>query len=59
VIGGPRVADTAHGAGAALAGTAATAAGGGVLVIVGVVICALVVPSFVRYRLVSRPTPDT
>ena len=37
VAGGPRVADTAHGASAALVGTAAAAAGGGVLVVVLVV----------------------
>jgi MFS family permease len=51
VAGGPRVADVAHGAGAAAVGTAAAAAGGGVLVVIGVVIAALVVPSFVRYRI--------
>ncbi|GAB3243830.1 MFS transporter [Nocardioides dilutus] len=54
VVGGPRIADTAHGAAAAAVGTAATAAGGGVLVVVGTVLAALVVPSFVRYR-VGRP----
>lgn len=55
VAGGPRVADVAHGAAAAVVGTAVAAAGGGVLVIVGTVIAALVVPSFVRYR-ITRPT---
>ncbi len=50
VAGGPRVADVAHGAVAALVGTAATAAGGGVLVVVLTVAAALAVPSFVRYR---------
>lgn len=50
VAGGPRIADVAHGASAAVVGTAAAAAGGGVLVVVGVVLAALVVPSFVRYR---------
>ncbi|WP_240340420.1 MFS transporter [Nocardioides sp. SYSU D00038] len=50
VAGGPRVADTLHGATAAAVGTAAAAAGGGVLVVVGIVACALLVPSFVRYR---------
>jgi MFS family permease len=54
VVGGPRIADTAHGAAAAAVGTAAAAAGGGVLVVVGTVLAALAVPSFVRYR-VSRP----
>jgi MFS family permease len=51
VAGGPRVADTVHGAAAAIVGTAAAAAGGGVLVVVLVVITALAVPAFVRYRL--------
>jgi len=50
VVGGPRIADTAHGAAAAAVGTAAAAAGGGVLVVVGTVVAALAVPSFVRYR---------
>ena len=35
VVGGPRIADVAHGAVAASIGAAATAAGGGVLVVVG------------------------
>ena len=51
VAGGPRVADTAHGASAALVGTAAAAAGGGVLVVILTVVAALAVPSFVRYRI--------
>ncbi len=50
VAGGPRLADTLHGAAAAAAGTTVAAAGGGALVIVGVVIAALAVPAFVRYR---------
>ncbi|WP_370248363.1 MFS transporter [Nocardioides sp.] len=50
VAGGPRIADALHGAAAVSVGAAAAAAGGGVLVIVGVVVAALVVPSFVRYR---------
>ncbi len=50
VAGGPRIADVAHGATAAMVGTAAAAAGGGLLVVVLVVVAALVVPSFVRYR---------
>ena len=56
VAGGPRVADVAHGASAAAVGTAAAATGGGVLVIVGTVIAALVVPSFVRYRVTAAAT---
>jgi MFS family permease len=54
VAGGPRIADTLHGATAAAVGTAAAAAGGGVLVVVGVVVASLAVPSFVRYR-ITRP----
>ncbi|MBV8348043.1 MAG: MFS transporter, partial [Mycolicibacterium sp.] len=50
VAGGPRVADTLHGATAAVVGTAAAAAGGGALVVVLVLIAALAVPAFVRYR---------
>lgn len=56
VGGGPRIADTLHGATAAAVGTAAAAAGGGVLVVVGVVIASLAVPSFVRYR-ITRSLP--
>jgi MFS family permease len=55
VAGGPRVADVAHGASAAMVGTAAAATGGGVLVVVATVVAAIAVPSFVRYRLVSNP----
>lgn len=51
VAGGPRIADTLHGASAAAVGTTAAAAGGGVLVVIGVVVASLVVPSFVRYRI--------
>jgi MFS family permease len=51
VAGGPRVADVAHGAAAAVVGTAAAAAGGGLLVVLGTVVAALVVPSFIRYRI--------
>ncbi|MGE0218662.1 MFS transporter [Mycolicibacterium sp.] len=50
VAGGPRLADTAHGAAAAAVGTTVAAAGGGVLVVVGVVLAALLVPAFLRYR---------
>ncbi|GAA5155724.1 MFS transporter [Nocardioides marinquilinus] len=55
VAGGPRVADVAHGAAAATVGTAVAAGGGGVLVVVLTVAAAVLVPSFVRYR-VSLPT---
>ncbi|MET0896330.1 MAG: MFS transporter [Mycobacterium sp.] len=54
VAGGPRLADTLHGAVAVSVGTATAAAGGGVLVVVGVVIAALAVPAFVRYRVDTR-----
>jgi MFS family permease len=56
VAGGPRVADVAHGASAAVTGAAVAAAGGGVLVVVFTVVAALAVPAFVRYR-VTRVTP--
>lgn len=55
VAGGPRVADVAHGATAAAVGAGAAAAGGGVLVVVGVVAAAVLVPSFVRYRVTTAP----
>lgn len=54
VAGGPRVADVAHGATAAVTGAAVAAAGGGVLVVVGTVLAALAVPAFVRYRVITR-----
>jgi hypothetical protein len=50
VAGGPRLADAAHGAAAAAVGTTMAAAGGGVLVVVGVMVAAVAVPAFVRYR---------
>jgi len=50
VAGGPRLADAAHGGAAAVVGTTVAASGGGALVVVGVVIAALLVPTFVRYR---------
>ena len=54
VAGGPRLGDVTHGAAAAVVGTTAAAAGGGVLVLVGVVVAAVAMPAFVRYRVVSR-----
>lgn len=51
VAGGPRIADVAHGATAAMVGTAAAAAGGGVLVVVLTAAAAVAVPVFWRYRL--------
>jgi MFS family permease len=53
VAGGPRVADVAHGATAAVVGTAVAATGGGILAVVLTVVAAVAVPSFVRYRVTS------
>ncbi|MFC9788810.1 MFS transporter [Rhodococcus sp. NPDC127528] len=50
VAGGPRIGDVLHGATAYLAGTAVAAAGGGILVVVGVVLACLAFPTFLRYR---------
>ncbi|SDB80961.1 MFS-type transporter involved in bile tolerance, Atg22 family [Raineyella antarctica] len=50
VAGGPRMADTLHGAAAAVVGTVVATTGGGALVVIGVVLAALLVPAFVRYR---------
>lgn len=58
VAGGPRLADTLHGAAAAAVGTTVAAAGGGALVIIGVVIAALAVPAFVRYRVAGTTARD-
>ena len=64
VAGGPRLADTLHGTAAAMIGTTATAAGGGALVVVGVMVATLAVPAFVRYRVgaavadAKRSDPD-
>ena len=60
VVGGPRIADVAHGAVAVSIGASATAAGGGLLVVIGTVLAAVAFPAFVRYRVVaaaSQPTP--
>ena len=50
VAGGPRIADVTHGATAAVAGTAVTVAGGGILVVILTVVAAFAVPVFWRYR---------
>lgn len=50
VAGGPRVADVLHGGAAERLGAPATAAGGGLVVIVGVLAATALVPSFWRYR---------
>jgi hypothetical protein len=57
VGGGPRMADTAHGAAAAVVGTTAATVGGGALVVVGVVLAVLVAPAFIRYR-AAQFAPD-
>ncbi|HEY5855315.1 MAG TPA: MFS transporter [Aldersonia sp.] len=54
VAGGPRIGDLLHGVAAASLGTAVAAAGGGVLVVIGVVISAVAMPAFVRYRYVPE-----
>jgi MFS family permease len=56
VAGGPRVADVLHGGAAAVVGTAIATTGGGLLNLLGIALCALLVPSFVAYR-VNRTTP--
>jgi MFS family permease len=50
VAGGPRIADLAHGWGAAGVGTAAAATGGGVLVVIFTAIAVVCLPAFWRYR---------
>ncbi|MCP2317420.1 putative arabinose efflux permease, MFS family [Nocardia amikacinitolerans] len=56
VAGGPRIGDVAHGFAAASLGTAVAAAGGGVLVVIGVLLAALAFPAFVRYRVARAHT---
>jgi len=56
VVGGPRLADVLHGWAAGPFGVGMATLVGGVLVVVGTAVCALVVPSFTRY---TRPGPDT
>lgn len=50
VVGGPRLADVLHGLAAGSLGTAWTVIGGGVLVVVGVLVCSALIPGFRRYR---------
>ncbi|MDO5512566.1 MFS transporter [Corynebacterium sp.] len=56
VVGGPRLADVLHGWAAAPLGVGLATMLGGVLVVVGTVVCALFVPSFTTYL---RPGPTT
>lgn len=50
VAGGPRIGDVAHGAAAYAVGASVAAAGGGILVVVGVALAAIALPAFIRYR---------
>jgi len=50
VVGGPRIADLAHGWAAAGVGTAAAATGGGVLVVLLTAVAVVCLPAFWRYR---------
>lgn len=56
VVGGPRIADVVHGAGASAIGTAWTAGVGGLLVLVLLAVSVCMAPSFWRYRL-GEPDP--
>lgn len=49
VAGGPRVADILHGGAAELFGLGWTIGGGGLLVLLGVAVCAVLAPGFRRY----------
>lgn len=57
VAGGPRIGDLAHGFAAASVGTAVAAAGGGILVVVGMVFAAVAFPAFIRYRVGGHQSP--
>ena len=50
VAGGPRLADVLHGSASELVGPALATGGGGLLVLLGILIVALVAPQFRRYR---------
>ncbi len=54
VAGGPRIADIAHGGAAEVVGTAVATAAGGVLVLVGIGLVALLYPRFHRFQLSDR-----
>ncbi len=58
VAGGPRIGDVLHGAAAYYFGTAVASAGGGVLVVIGVVVSVLAFPAFVRYRVGRTGVPE-
>lgn len=57
VAGGPRIADVLHGSIAEATNTTVASAGGGIVVIVLVGVCALMFPRFRRYR-VERGDSD-
>ena len=50
VAGGPRIADVAHGAAAASVGVAWATSMGGVGVVLATLVAAVLIPSFIRYR---------
>ncbi|OSC41853.1 MFS transporter [Mycobacterium decipiens] len=58
IAGGPRLADALHGAAGAVIGTSAAVAGGGVLVVVGMLAVSLAAPAFIRYRVPSATVRD-
>lgn len=51
VVGGPRIADVLHGGAGEIVGASAATWGGGLLVIIGMVICAMVFPKFRSFRI--------
>jgi MFS family permease len=55
VAGGPRLADIWHGPAADVFGTGPTAAAGGVAVVLGTVVAAVLLPAFWRYRAGQTP----
>lgn len=57
VAGGPRIADTLHGGAAELLGPSTTTWGGGALVVLGMILCALIFPAFRRFE-ASGPDLD-
>ncbi|WP_137723573.1 MFS transporter [Prescottella subtropica] len=58
VAGGPRIGDVLHGLGAYYLGTVVASAGGGLLVVIGVVISVLLFPMFLRYRVDASGRPE-
>lgn len=55
VAGGPRIADVLHGGASELFGPAWTIAGGGLLVVLGMAVCAVAFPEFRRARMSGAP----